>query len=53
MVTVASITEENTASVQEIAASLVTQDKQFHDIVDSFNQLDKLASEMKNLTERK
>jgi len=53
IVNVASITEENTASVQEIAASLVTQDQQFRDIVESFNQLDKLASEMKNITERK
>ena len=51
--TVATITKENMAAVQEIAASMTTQDKQFSDIADSFVQLDSLASELKALTERK
>lgn len=50
---VATIAKENMAAVQEIAASMTTQDKQLSNIADSFIQLDSLASELKELTERK
>ena len=53
MTTVAAITEENMAAVQQISASMKTQDKQFKDIADSFVQLDSLTSELKTLTEQK
>jgi methyl-accepting chemotaxis protein len=51
MVTVAAIAEQNMASIEEIAASMTEQDKQFREIADSFAQLDELSSELKGLTE--
>lgn len=53
IVTVAAITQQNMASVQEMSASMTTQDKQFRDIADSFVQIDNLASELQSLIERK
>lgn len=51
IVTIASSTEQNMAQVQEMAASMSTQDERIREIVDSFLQLDKLAADMKRMTQ--
>ncbi|MFD0673276.1 methyl-accepting chemotaxis protein [Cohnella sp. GCM10027633] len=50
IVTIASITEQNMAQVQEMAASMTTQDTRIRQIADSFLQLDKLAADLKRMT---
>lgn len=51
IVTIASITEQNMASIQEMSASMTTQDARVQQIVDSFLQLDKLAADLKRMTQ--
>lgn len=51
IVTIASITEQNMAAIQEMAASMTTQDSRILDIVDSFLQLDKLTTDLNKMTE--
>ncbi|MWC29378.1 methyl-accepting chemotaxis protein [Paenibacillus sp. MMS18-CY102] len=52
IVTIAGITEENMAATQDMSASMITQDSQIRDIVESFLQLDKLASGLNQMTVR-
>ncbi|RKP51657.1 chemotaxis protein [Cohnella endophytica] len=52
IVTIAGATEQNMASVQEMSASMTTQDKRIGDVVDSFLQLDKLASDLNKMAGR-
>ncbi|WP_027087038.1 methyl-accepting chemotaxis protein [Cohnella panacarvi] len=51
IVTIAGITEQNMASIQEMSASMTTQDERVQQIVDSFLQLDKLTAELKRMTQ--
>lgn len=51
IITIAGITEQNMAQVQEMSASMTTQDSRIREIVDSFLQLDKLAADMKRMTQ--
>lgn len=51
IVTIASITEQNMAQVQEMSASMTTQDARIREVVDSFLQLDKLAADLKRMTQ--
>ncbi|THF73958.1 methyl-accepting chemotaxis protein [Cohnella fermenti] len=53
IVAIASSTEQNMAAIEEMSASMTTQDKRIGDIVDSFLQLDKLASDMGKMTQTK
>ncbi|GMK40294.1 methyl-accepting chemotaxis protein [Paenibacillus sp. CCS19] len=53
IVTIASITEENMASIEEMSASMTTQDSRILEVVESFMQLDKLTSDLSKMTERK
>ncbi|TCZ78317.1 chemotaxis protein [Paenibacillus albiflavus] len=48
--TIASITEETTASIKEVAANMNTQDTRIGEVVESFLHLDELAVEMRKLT---
>ncbi|MNQ92010.1 Methyl-accepting chemotaxis protein 4 [compost metagenome] len=50
IVTIAGITEENMASIQEMSASMTTQDSRISDILESFLQLDKLTSDLNRMT---
>nr|WP_306220434.1 methyl-accepting chemotaxis protein [Cohnella sp. WQ 127256] len=52
IVTIAGTTEQNMASIQEMSASMTTQDSRLRDIAESFLQLDKLASELNKMTDR-
>jgi methyl-accepting chemotaxis protein len=52
IVTIAGITEENMASIQEMSASMITQDSRILEVVDSFLQLDKLTSDLSKMTDR-
>lgn len=52
IVTIAGTTAQNMASIQEMSASMITQDTRLGDIVESFLQLDKLASDLNKMTER-
>lgn len=52
IVTIAGLTEENTASIKEMAASMSTQDSRIQEIVESFLQLDQLATELNKMTVR-
>ncbi|PWW08620.1 methyl-accepting chemotaxis protein [Paenibacillus cellulosilyticus] len=52
IVTIASITEENMASIQEMSASMITQDSRILEVVESFLQLDKLTSDLNKMTDR-
>lgn len=45
-------TEQNMAAVQEMSASMSTQDARIGDIVESFLELDKLASDLRKTAER-
>ncbi|BBI36382.1 methyl-accepting chemotaxis protein [Cohnella abietis] len=49
IVTIAGATEQNMASVQEMSASMTTQDKRIADIEESFLQLDKLTSDLNKM----
>ncbi|MFC5531168.1 methyl-accepting chemotaxis protein [Cohnella yongneupensis] len=51
IVTIAGITEQNMASIQEMSASMTTQDARIRQIVDSFLQLDKLTADLKRMTQ--
>lgn len=53
IVTIVGLTEQNTASIKETAASMTTQDSRIQDIVESFLQLDQLAAELNKMTERR
>ncbi|MBD3920545.1 methyl-accepting chemotaxis protein [Paenibacillus sp. PR3] len=53
IVTIASITEENMASIEEMSASMTTQDSRILEVVESFLQLDKLTSDLSRMTDRK
>ncbi|MBD2860587.1 methyl-accepting chemotaxis protein [Paenibacillus oceani] len=53
IVTIAGLTEEHTASIKEMAASMNTQDSRIQEIVESFLQLDQLATELNKMTERR
>lgn len=52
IVTIASITEENMASIQEMSASMTTQDSRILEVVESFLQLDKLTTALNKMTEK-
>ncbi|WNR44528.1 methyl-accepting chemotaxis protein [Paenibacillus roseipurpureus] len=52
IVTIAGITQENMASIQEMSASMITQDSRIRDILESFLQLDKLTSDLNQMTKR-
>ena len=52
IVTIAGTTEVNMASIEEMSASMTTQDDRISEIKDSFLQLDKLATDLNNMTER-
>ncbi|WEK56416.1 MAG: methyl-accepting chemotaxis protein [Candidatus Cohnella colombiensis] len=52
IVTIASATEQNMASIQEMAASMTTQDTRITEIEQSFLQLDKLTNDLKAMTEK-
>lgn len=52
MTTIAGITEENMASVEEITASLDNQDSKIASIVESFQELDALIGRLKSTTEK-
>lgn len=52
MMTIAGITEENMASVQEITASMETQDSKINDIVESYLQLEQLINSLQALADR-
>ncbi|MDB5052606.1 MAG: methyl-accepting chemotaxis protein [Bacilli bacterium] len=49
MITIAGITEQNMASVEEIVASMETQDSKINDIVTSFQNLDTLTHDLKKM----
>lgn len=51
IVTIAGTTAQNMASIQEMSASMITQDTRLGDIAESFLQLDKLASDLNKMTE--
>lgn len=53
MATIAGLTEENSASAKEMAASMRTQDSRLQDVAESFLQLDKLAADLRKMTERR
>ncbi|SFE40942.1 methyl-accepting chemotaxis protein [Paenibacillus catalpae] len=53
IVSIAGSTEQNMAAIQEMAASMTTQDSRMIEIVESFLQLDKLTSDLNRMTERK
>ncbi|TCN00592.1 methyl-accepting chemotaxis protein [Paenibacillus sp. BK033] len=53
IVSIAGSTEQNMAAVQEMSASMTTQDSRIIEIVESFLQLDKLTSDLNEMTERK
>lgn len=48
---IAGSTEENAASVEEILTGVEDQDRRISDIVDNFQQLDKLTNDLKELAE--
>ncbi|MFB9274776.1 methyl-accepting chemotaxis protein [Cohnella cellulosilytica] len=50
IVSIAEATERNMAAVEEMSASMTTQDTRIGDIVESFLQLDKLASDLNRMT---
>jgi len=50
MLTIAGITEQNMASVQEVAASLETQDSKIKHIEQGFAELDALVLKLKQMT---
>ncbi|WP_141502011.1 methyl-accepting chemotaxis protein [Paenibacillus luteus] len=50
MVNIAATTEENMASVEEVHASMETQDIKIHTMVEEYAQLDQLLSELKEMT---
>lgn len=52
IVTIAGITQENMASIQEMSASMTTQDSRIRDIMESFLQLDTLTSDLNRMTKR-
>ncbi|WP_409341186.1 methyl-accepting chemotaxis protein [Paenibacillus sp. MBLB4367] len=52
MLTIAGITEQNMASVQEITASMETQDGKISDIVESYLQLEQLINSLQALIDR-
>lgn len=49
---IAETTEENMAAIEEMAASMQTQDARVNEIKDSFLQLDELSTELKKMTVR-
>ncbi|TVX99711.1 methyl-accepting chemotaxis protein [Cohnella terricola] len=52
IVKITEATEQNMAAVEEMSASMTTQDTRIGDIVESFLQLDKLASDLNKMTEK-
>jgi len=50
VVAIAAITEQNMAAIQEISASMTTQDARIAKVVDSFIQLDQLATDLNKMT---
>ncbi|WP_336789721.1 methyl-accepting chemotaxis protein [Paenibacillus sp. MMO-177] len=53
IVSIAGSTEQNMAAIQEMSASMTTQDSRIVEIVESFLQLDKLTSDLNEMTERR
>ena len=49
---IAAATEQNMAALQEIAASMTTQDNRIGEVTESFLQLDRLTSDLKKMTEK-
>ncbi|CAM4324692.1 methyl-accepting chemotaxis protein [Paenibacillus alkaliterrae] len=49
MVNIAATTEQNMASVEEVHASMETQDMKIHTMVEEYAQLDQLLSELKEM----
>jgi len=52
VVAVAAATEQNMAAVQEMSASMTTQDRRIGDVTESFLQLDQLTSDLSKMTNR-
>jgi len=52
MSTIARLTEQNMAAVEEMAASMSAQDERIKEIKDSFLQLDELATELSRMSGR-
>jgi methyl-accepting chemotaxis protein len=50
---ISAITEENMASIEEVAAHMDTQDRKIHDIVEAYVRLDTLISELKALANQR
>lgn len=53
MITIAGITEQNMASIEEVTASLENQHNNIRRVEDGFNELDNLANELKKMTANK
>ena len=49
---IAEITEKNLASMEQMSAAMQTQDRRIREIVHSFLQLDKLATDLSRMTEK-
>ncbi|MNZ53533.1 hypothetical protein D3C78_714130 [compost metagenome] len=50
MVSVAATTQQNMASVEEVNASMETQDTKIKVMVEEYGQLDQLLTELKEMT---
>lgn len=51
IINIAAVTEENMASIEQMSSGMQTQDGRIAEIVDSFLQLDKLASDLNKMVE--
>lgn len=52
MINIAAITEQNMASIQQMAAGMQTQDSRISEVAQSFLQLDKLASDLNKMVDK-
>lgn len=52
IITIAGTTEENMAAIEEMSASMTTQDARINEIKESFLQLDELTNDLNKMTER-
>lgn len=52
MLNIAAMTEQNMASVEEVHASMETQDTKIHTIVEEYAQLDQLLTELRQTSEK-
>ncbi|MNI34220.1 Methyl-accepting chemotaxis protein 3 [compost metagenome] len=52
ILTIAGTTEENMASIEEMAANMTTQDARINEIKESFLQLDELTTDLNKMTNR-